>query len=98
MDEYRRQTKGTDEQYRIETLVCRKPEEGADNEEEAPSASHTAGSESSDTAGTGAPAAIHQGSDRSDQMMRAQDSENSYELVPAGTEICTHTTSFNTKG
>ena len=88
LDEYRRQTKGTDEQYRIETLVCRKPEEGAGNEQEAPGASHTAGSESSYTAGTGAPAVIHQGSDRSDQMMRSQDSNNSYELDPAGTELC----------
>ena len=88
LEGYRRQTKGTDEQYRGETLVCRKPEEGAGNEQEAPGASHTAGSESSYTAGTGAPAVIHQGSDRSDQMMRSQDSNNSYELDPAGTELC----------
>ena len=88
LDEYRRQTKGTDEQYRNETLVCRQPEEGASNVEEAPGASHKAGSDSSDTAGTVAPAAMHQGTDRSDQMMRAQDPEKSYELFPAGTELC----------
>ena len=64
LDKYRRQTKGTDEQCRNETLVCRKPKEGAGNVEEAPGASYTAGSDSSDTACTGAPAAKHQGSDR----------------------------------
>ena len=56
--------------------------------EEAPGASHKAGSDSSDTAGTVAPAAMHQGTDRSDQMMRAQDPEKSYEQFPAGTELC----------
>ena len=65
-----------------------KQEKGAGNEEEAPSDSHLAGSESPDSACTAAPAEIHQRSDdRSDPKMRAQDSEKSYELVPAGSEL-----------
>ena len=50
LEEYRRQTKAPNEQYRSETLMCRKPEKGVSNEEEAPGESHPAGSKSPDTA------------------------------------------------